>query len=101
MINTIVRQTAFCLFERDVHDARQASELAAEDIGKIWIVCKKTVSDRSSVTATNIGISTLISRTSSTRRSTFVLTRSALFGKRVVLVFRTRRPALRRNILRC
>ncbi len=37
MINTVVRQTAFCLFERDVHDARQAGELTAEDIGKIWM----------------------------------------------------------------
>lgn len=41
MINTVVRQTAFCLFERDVHDARQESELTAEDIGAIWMKVQK------------------------------------------------------------
>jgi oligoendopeptidase F len=41
MINTVVRQTAFCIFERDVHDARLESELTAEDIGKIWMKVQK------------------------------------------------------------
>ena len=37
MINTVVRQTAFCRFERDIHDARKNSELTAEEIGAIWL----------------------------------------------------------------
>ena len=37
MINTVIRQTAFCLFERDVHDARLENELTSDEIGDIWI----------------------------------------------------------------
>ncbi len=37
MINTVIRQTAFCLFERDVHDARLENELTSDDIGDIWM----------------------------------------------------------------
>lgn len=37
MLNTVVRQVAFCEFERRVHDARKEGELTAEDIGKIWM----------------------------------------------------------------
>ncbi len=37
MINTVVRQAAFCLFERDVHNARRNSELTADDLGDIWM----------------------------------------------------------------
>ena len=37
MINTVVRQTAFYLFERRVHLARREGELTAADIGRIWI----------------------------------------------------------------
>lgn len=37
MINTVVRQTAFYMFERRVHTARREGELTAEDIGRIWL----------------------------------------------------------------
>lgn len=37
MINTVVRQVAFYLFERDVHEARRKGELTSEQIGEIWI----------------------------------------------------------------
>ncbi len=36
MLNTVVRQIAFYCFERDVHEARRAGELTAEQIGEIW-----------------------------------------------------------------
>ena len=37
MINTIVRQVAFCEFEQAVHAKRAVSELSPEDINAIWI----------------------------------------------------------------
>lgn len=37
MINTVVRQTAFYLFERQVHLARREGELTAAEIGSIWL----------------------------------------------------------------
>ncbi len=37
MLNTVVRQTAFCLFERRVHDERRTSELTPERIGEHWL----------------------------------------------------------------
>lgn len=37
MINTVVRQTAFYMFERKVHLARRDGELTAADLGKIWL----------------------------------------------------------------
>ena len=37
MINTVVRQIAFHLFERQVHDERRKGELSAERIGEIWL----------------------------------------------------------------
>lgn len=37
MINTVVRQIAFYLFERQVHDERRKGELSAERIGEIWL----------------------------------------------------------------
>ncbi len=37
MINTVVRQTAFYMFERDVHLSRRNGELTSDDIGRIWI----------------------------------------------------------------
>lgn len=37
MLNTVVRQIAFCEFERKVHDARRHGELPAEAIGEIWM----------------------------------------------------------------
>ena len=36
MINTVVRQIAFYLFERRVHEERRGGELTAERIGAIW-----------------------------------------------------------------
>ncbi len=37
MLNTVVRQTAFYTFERQVHTARREGELTADDIGRIWL----------------------------------------------------------------
>ncbi|MEX2694379.1 M3 family oligoendopeptidase [Rhizobium mongolense] len=37
MINTVVRQIAFYEFERELHTARKAGELTAEDIGELWL----------------------------------------------------------------
>ncbi|MSP68241.1 MAG: M3 family oligoendopeptidase [Alphaproteobacteria bacterium] len=37
MLNTVVRQIAFCEFERRVHDERRQGELAADRIGEIWL----------------------------------------------------------------
>ncbi|MGH6762429.1 MAG: M3 family oligoendopeptidase [Phyllobacterium sp.] len=37
MINTVVRQIAFYLFERQVHTERRAGELTSERIGEIWL----------------------------------------------------------------
>ncbi len=41
MLNTVVRQVAFCEFERIVHDGRKNGELSAEQIGAIWMGCQK------------------------------------------------------------
>ncbi len=37
MINTVVRQTAFYTFEREVHSQRRKGELTSEAIGQIWM----------------------------------------------------------------
>ncbi len=37
MINTVVRQTAFFEFERQVHDERRDGELSADRLGEIWM----------------------------------------------------------------
>ncbi len=37
MLNTVVRQTAFCEFERRVHDERRKSELTTQQICDIWM----------------------------------------------------------------
>lgn len=37
MLNTVVRQVAFCTFEEQVHDKRKLGELSADQIGKIWM----------------------------------------------------------------
>jgi len=37
MINTVVRQIAFCEFETRVHAERRKGELTSEQIGKIWM----------------------------------------------------------------
>ncbi|WP_028880373.1 M3 family oligoendopeptidase [Terasakiella pusilla] len=37
MLNTVVRQVAFCDFERRVHDERKKGELTAERLGEIWM----------------------------------------------------------------
>ena len=36
MLNTVVRQTAFYLFETRLHDERRSGELTADRIGQIW-----------------------------------------------------------------
>jgi len=37
MLNTVVRQIAFCDFERQLHDARRKGELTSDQIGEIWL----------------------------------------------------------------
>ena len=37
MLNTVVRQIAFCEFERLVHGERRQGELSTERIGKLWM----------------------------------------------------------------
>jgi oligoendopeptidase F len=37
MLNTVVRQVAFCEFERRFHDARRQRELTADEIGEVWL----------------------------------------------------------------
>ncbi len=37
MLNTVVRQIAFCEFERQVHDERKKGEISAERLGEIWM----------------------------------------------------------------
>ncbi len=41
MLNTVVRQIAFCEFERKVHDARRFGELSVAQIGDIWMGVQK------------------------------------------------------------
>ena len=41
MLNTVVRQIAFCEFERQVHDARRFGELSVQQIGDIWMGVQK------------------------------------------------------------
>lgn len=41
MLNTVVRQIAFYMFEREVHEARRKGELTTEAIGDIWIGIQK------------------------------------------------------------
>ena len=36
-INTVVRQVAFCDFERRVHDARRKAELTPDDLCQVWM----------------------------------------------------------------
>lgn len=36
MINTVIRQAAFCRFEQALHDARTNGELSADVIGALW-----------------------------------------------------------------
>jgi oligoendopeptidase F len=37
MLNTVVRQIAFCEFERKVHDMRKLKELTTNEISDIWM----------------------------------------------------------------
>jgi oligoendopeptidase F len=41
MLNTVVRQIAFCEFERRVHDARKDGELTPDDLGDIWMTVQR------------------------------------------------------------
>ena len=41
MLNTVVRQIAFCDFELQVHNARKKSELSNDDICDIWMKVQK------------------------------------------------------------
>lgn len=41
MLNTVVRQVAFYMFERQVHEARRKGELTSDVIGDIWIDIQK------------------------------------------------------------
>ncbi|MEM7069568.1 MAG: M3 family oligoendopeptidase [Pseudomonadota bacterium] len=37
MLNTVVRQIAFYMFERKVHEARKSGELTSDDVGELWL----------------------------------------------------------------
>lgn len=41
MLNTVVRQIAFCEFERAVHAERKNGELSAERLGEIWLMVQR------------------------------------------------------------
>tara|TARA_B100000676_G_scaffold313018_1_gene390726 strand:- start:2063 stop:3844 length:1782 start_codon:yes stop_codon:yes gene_type:complete len=41
MLNTVVRQVAFCEFERRVHDTRADGELTPDQIGDIWMAVQE------------------------------------------------------------
>jgi oligoendopeptidase F len=41
MLNTVVRQVAFCDFEKQVHDKRKNGELSVDDICGIWMDVQK------------------------------------------------------------
>ncbi len=41
MLNTVVRQIAFCEFEKQVHNQRKKGELSVEQIGRIWMDVQK------------------------------------------------------------
>jgi oligoendopeptidase F len=41
MLNTVVRQIAFCEFERQVHDERKNGEISSERLCEIWIGVQK------------------------------------------------------------
>jgi oligoendopeptidase F len=40
-INTVVRQIAFCEFERRVHDRRKTAELTPDELGEVWLEVQK------------------------------------------------------------
>jgi oligoendopeptidase F len=42
MLNTVVRQIAFCEFEKSLHSARREGELSFDDISKIWLEVQKS-----------------------------------------------------------
>ena len=41
MLNTVVRQVAFCAFERRVHDERRAGELTPDRLGEHWLAVQR------------------------------------------------------------
>ena len=41
MLNTVVRQIAFCEFERQVHNERKSGELSSKRIGEIWMQAQR------------------------------------------------------------
>ena len=41
MLNTVVRQVAFCAFERRVHDERREGELTPERLGELWLATQR------------------------------------------------------------
>ncbi len=77
MINTVVRQIAFYLFERKVHLARAKGELTTEQINALWLSVQAESLGPAITLDAGTSRSGPISRTSSTRRSTFMPTLSA------------------------
>jgi oligoendopeptidase F len=41
MINTVVRQISFYIFERKVHEARRSGELTSDQISEIWLAVQR------------------------------------------------------------
>ena len=78
MINTVVRQIAFYSFERKVHTERRDGELTRIASVRSGSRCSARVSGRPSTCRKDTRTSGVTSRTSSTRRSTSMRTRSAI-----------------------
>ncbi|MBR72060.1 MAG: oligoendopeptidase F [Rhodospirillaceae bacterium] len=41
MLNTVVRQVAFCKFEKGIHSERKQGEVSVDSICEIWLECQK------------------------------------------------------------
>ena len=78
MLNTVVRQVAFCAFERRVHDERRSGELTPDRLGEHWLaVQRESLGPAHAPSTTNTASTGPTSPTSSTRRSTSTPMRSA------------------------
>ena len=79
MINTVVNNIAFYSFERKVHTERRDGEPTSDRLGEIWLeVQRESFWGRPSTCRKDTRTSGVTSRTSSTRRSTSMRTRSAI-----------------------
>ena len=70
MLNTVVRQVAFCAFERRVHDERRTGELTPDRLGEHWLAVQRESLVPRCASTTNTASTGPTSPTSSTRPST-------------------------------